>query len=143
MQSGSVWHDCGIGSFRLDGMVGRYVMGFFVPCVWLVPFGFFVSLSVNESVLPSTDSMKAPKPAGPTHTYTHAHHHPPRPPRSRARRRSGPSVPISVRAPCTGALHTDSRGNLFKGLFSFFSAKRNTVRPRMRSRWPSPACTFV
>jgi hypothetical protein len=29
----------------------------------------------------------------------------------------------------TGALHTDSRANLFKGLLSVFSAKRNTVRP--------------
>lgn len=29
-------------------------MGFFVPNVWLVPFMFFVSLSLNDSVLPGT-----------------------------------------------------------------------------------------
>ncbi len=36
-------------------------MGFFVPCVWLVPFLLFISLSVNDSVLPtglpSSDSV--------------------------------------------------------------------------------------
>uniref|UniRef100_A0A7S0WN95 Protein TEX261 n=1 Tax=Pyramimonas obovata TaxID=1411642 RepID=A0A7S0WN95_9CHLO len=30
----------------------EYVMGFFLICVWLVPFGFFISLAANESVLP-------------------------------------------------------------------------------------------
>lgn len=29
------------------------IMGFFVPCVWLVPFLLFISLSVNDSVLPT------------------------------------------------------------------------------------------
>jgi hypothetical protein len=28
-------------------------MGFFVPCVWLVPFLLFISLSVNDSILPT------------------------------------------------------------------------------------------
>lgn len=30
------------------------VLGYFTVCVWLVPFGLFVSLSVNDNVLPST-----------------------------------------------------------------------------------------
>merc|ERR1711871_745642 len=29
-----------------------YVMGFFFTCVWLVPFAYFISLSINEFVLP-------------------------------------------------------------------------------------------
>eukprot|EP00741_Cyanophora_paradoxa_P008712 tig00001371_g8434.t1 len=29
-----------------------HVLGFFLLCVWLVPFGYFISLSVNENVLP-------------------------------------------------------------------------------------------
>merc|ERR1711865_279709 len=29
-----------------------YIMGFFFTCVWLVPFTFFISLSINENVLP-------------------------------------------------------------------------------------------
>lgn len=29
------------------------IMAFFVPCVWLVPFGFFVSVSLGDTVLPS------------------------------------------------------------------------------------------
>jgi len=29
------------------------IMGFFVPCVWLVPFLLFISLSVNDSILPT------------------------------------------------------------------------------------------
>ena len=28
-------------------------MAFFVPCVWMVPFGFFVSVSLGDTVLPS------------------------------------------------------------------------------------------
>ncbi len=28
------------------------ILAFFLFCVWLVPFGFFVSLSANESALP-------------------------------------------------------------------------------------------
>ncbi|XP_013420801.1 protein TEX261 [Lingula anatina] len=29
------------------------VLGFFTICLWLVPFGYFVSLSANENVLPT------------------------------------------------------------------------------------------
>jgi len=29
-----------------------YIMGFFFTCVWLVPFAYFISLSINEFVLP-------------------------------------------------------------------------------------------
>uniref|UniRef100_A0A7S0MYM0 Protein TEX261 n=1 Tax=Cryptomonas curvata TaxID=233186 RepID=A0A7S0MYM0_9CRYP len=29
------------------------IMAFFVPCVWMVPFGFFVSVSLGDTVLPS------------------------------------------------------------------------------------------
>jgi len=29
-----------------------YVMGFFFTCVWLIPFAYFISLSINEFVLP-------------------------------------------------------------------------------------------
>merc|ERR1711934_755174 len=29
-----------------------YIMGFFFTCVWLVPFAYFISLSINEYVLP-------------------------------------------------------------------------------------------
>eukprot|EP01102_Stenamoeba_stenopodia_P003034 TRINITY_DN12963_c0_g1_i1.p1 TRINITY_DN12963_c0_g1~~TRINITY_DN12963_c0_g1_i1.p1 ORF type:complete len:210 (-),score=21.47 TRINITY_DN12963_c0_g1_i1:26-655(-) len=28
------------------------ILGFFLLCVWLVPFGFFISLSANENALP-------------------------------------------------------------------------------------------
>jgi hypothetical protein len=38
----------------------EYVMGFFLICVWLVPFGFFISLAANESVLPSSNSSNSP-----------------------------------------------------------------------------------
>ena len=30
------------------------VMAYFTLCLWLVPFAFFVSLSANENVLPTT-----------------------------------------------------------------------------------------
>eukprot|EP00239_Pterosperma_sp_CCMP1384_P008145 CAMPEP_0197859948 /NCGR_PEP_ID=MMETSP1438-20131217/34968_1 /TAXON_ID=1461541 /ORGANISM="Pterosperma sp., Strain CCMP1384" /LENGTH=104 /DNA_ID=CAMNT_0043476635 /DNA_START=593 /DNA_END=907 /DNA_ORIENTATION=+ len=30
----------------------EYVMGFFLLVVWIVPFGYFISLAANESVLP-------------------------------------------------------------------------------------------
>jgi hypothetical protein len=30
----------------------EYLLGFFLMVVWIVPFGFFVSLAANESVLP-------------------------------------------------------------------------------------------
>lgn len=36
------------------------VLSFFTVCLWLVPFAFFVSLSANENVLPT--SMDTPKP---------------------------------------------------------------------------------
>merc|ERR1712216_244986 len=29
-----------------------YIMGFFFTCVWLIPFMYFISLSINEFVLP-------------------------------------------------------------------------------------------
>ena len=29
------------------------IIAFFVPCVWMVPFGFFVSVSLGDTVLPS------------------------------------------------------------------------------------------
>jgi hypothetical protein len=32
------------------------VIGFFVTCVWLVPFSFFISLSANDNVLPFVGS---------------------------------------------------------------------------------------
>ena len=31
-------------------------MGFFLCTTWLVPFGFFISLAANESVLPGSTS---------------------------------------------------------------------------------------
>jgi len=36
-----------------------HVVCFFVLNVWLVPFGFFISLSVNESTLPDRQTSKA------------------------------------------------------------------------------------
>ena len=30
------------------------ILAFFSICVWLVPFGFFISLSANENVLPGS-----------------------------------------------------------------------------------------
>lgn len=39
---------------------------FFFLCIWLVPLGFFVSLTVNDSVLPSSASMH------PSHAYATA-----------------------------------------------------------------------
>lgn len=39
---------------------------FFFLCVWLVPLGFFVSLTVNDSVLPSSASMH------PSHVHAQA-----------------------------------------------------------------------
>jgi hypothetical protein len=46
------------------------VMGFFLMMVWIVPFGFFVSLSVNDNVLPTAgvpfdaDATSAPSAGG-------------------------------------------------------------------------------
>jgi len=34
------------------------VMAYFTMCLWLVPFAFFVSLSANENVLPTTSERK-------------------------------------------------------------------------------------
>lgn len=34
------------------------VMAYFTLCLWLVPFAFFVSLSANENVLPTTSERK-------------------------------------------------------------------------------------
>ena len=38
--------------FRAEHDSTEYVMGFFFTTTWLVPFGFFISLAANESVLP-------------------------------------------------------------------------------------------
>lgn len=43
---------------------------FYFLCVWLVPLGFFVSLTVNDSVLPSS-AMPARHPAGPAASDPH------------------------------------------------------------------------
>ncbi|ODN06218.1 hypothetical protein Ocin01_00456 [Orchesella cincta] len=37
------------------------VMAYFTLCLWLVPFAFFVSLSANDLVLPTTSPMDRPK----------------------------------------------------------------------------------
>ena len=34
------------------------VMAYFTICLWLVPFSFFVSLSANENVLPTMNTME-------------------------------------------------------------------------------------
>ena len=34
------------------------VMAYFTMCLWLVPFAFFVSLSANENVLPTTSERR-------------------------------------------------------------------------------------
>merc|ERR1712243_526868 len=34
------------------------VMAYFTVCLWLVPFSFFVSLSANENVLPTMNTME-------------------------------------------------------------------------------------
>ena len=34
------------------------VMAYFTLCLWLVPFAFFVSLSANENVLPTTSERR-------------------------------------------------------------------------------------
>ncbi len=39
---------------------------FYFLCVWLVPLGFFVSLTVNDSVLPSSNVMPERYPTAPT-----------------------------------------------------------------------------
>lgn len=33
-------------------------MAYFTLCLWLVPFAFFVSLSANENVLPTTSERR-------------------------------------------------------------------------------------
>ena len=33
------------------------VLAYFTVCLWLVPFAFFVSLSANENVLPTTTDL--------------------------------------------------------------------------------------
>ena len=42
--------DPGYGHY--DGHSVEYLLGFFLMVVWIVPFGFFISLAANESVLP-------------------------------------------------------------------------------------------
>jgi len=41
-----------ISHFNTTSYPITYVMGFFFTCVWLVPFAYFISLSINEFVLP-------------------------------------------------------------------------------------------
>ena len=38
--------------FREEHFSTEYALGFFLYTTWLVPFGFFISLAANESVLP-------------------------------------------------------------------------------------------
>ena len=33
------------------------VLAYFTVCLWIVPFSFFVSLSANENVLPTTTDL--------------------------------------------------------------------------------------
>ena len=42
------------GSLILGLFFVHQVMAYFTLCLWLVPFAFFVSLSANENVLPTT-----------------------------------------------------------------------------------------
>jgi|TARA_B100001142_G_scaffold96742_1_gene98630 hypothetical protein len=44
-------HDDHYGRYN-DGHSVEYLLGFFLMVVWIVPFGFFISLAANESVLP-------------------------------------------------------------------------------------------
>lgn len=41
------------------GAARRFVLGFMLANCWLVPFAFFITLSVNESVLPSQQALGA------------------------------------------------------------------------------------
>ena len=43
--------------FREERYSTEYAMGFFLCTTWLVPFGFFISLAANESVLPGGTSV--------------------------------------------------------------------------------------
>ena len=109
----------------------RYVMGFFVPCVWLVPFGFFVSLSVNESVLPSTDSMKPAKPAGvvlcAVHALSVAHDRRPRTTRTATGATCVPCVacPRALRALDRCAPHRLSRQPIQRAAFGLLSQEEH------------------
>ena len=40
--------------FRQQFYTIEYLLGFFLMVVWIVPFGFFISLAANESVLPGS-----------------------------------------------------------------------------------------
>ena len=44
----------------------EYLLGFFLMVVWIVPFGFFISLAANESVLPGSGLSGASESAGAT-----------------------------------------------------------------------------
>mmetsp|Transcript_36729 Transcript_36729/g.50990 ORF Transcript_36729/g.50990 Transcript_36729/m.50990 type:complete len:210 (+) Transcript_36729:233-862(+) len=48
----------------------EFVMGFFLICVWLVPFAFFISLAANESVLPMSASTSQSTDHGSTSGHT-------------------------------------------------------------------------
>lgn len=54
----------------------RFVMGFMLANCWLVPFAFFITLSVNESVLPSQQALGAQQSlsdvSATLRTHTHA-----------------------------------------------------------------------
>ncbi|KAG8459442.1 hypothetical protein KFE25_013078 [Diacronema lutheri] len=50
--------------FAADYHSPAFVLGFMLMNAWLVPFAFFISLSVNEAVLPSAQHLAAP------HAYT-------------------------------------------------------------------------
>lgn len=40
----------------------EYILGFFVPVVWAVPFGLFISLAANEQALPFDAGGTASRP---------------------------------------------------------------------------------
>ena len=46
------WHDTYASA--------EYVAGFFVVCVWLVPFGFFISIAAGDTALPGLGSGAPP-----------------------------------------------------------------------------------
>ncbi|KAJ1638106.1 transmembrane adaptor Erv26-domain-containing protein [Pavlovales sp. CCMP2436] len=48
-----------VAHFASDYHSPAFVLGFLLANCWLVPFAFFISLSVNESVLPSNQHLGA------------------------------------------------------------------------------------
>ena len=55
----AVSHYLWIGHFTAHFHQASHVACFFVLMVWLVPFGFFISLSFNENVLPDRQAQDA------------------------------------------------------------------------------------